>query len=167
MSGELRGLLVGTIPLDLMLLAAAWLTWSRGPGAPSAAARRRVLALAPPALGWQLLHFGEELATRLNERLPEIYGLPAWPRGLFAGFNLAWIAVWVLALAGLRSGLHVALFPIWFLAIGSAVNGVLHPLLALAAGGYFPGLWSSPVSGVVGWLLVRRLLAFTGEAGGE
>lgn len=165
MSEELRSILVGTLPLDLMLLAALWLTWVRGPGERSAAARRRVLLLAAPALAWQGLHFAEELATGLYERLPALFGQAPWSVGFFVAFNLAWIAIWALSLLGLRAGAHAALFPIWFLAIGCTLNGVLHPLAALATGGYFPGLWTSPVSGLLGWLLLRRLGALTAAPG--
>jgi len=49
------------------------------------------------------------------------------------------------------------LFSIWFLAIASAVNGVAHPVLSLVSGGYFPGLWSSPLVGVAGVFLLRAL----------
>ena len=54
-----------------------------------------------------------------------------------------------------------ALIPIWFFAIGMSLNGVVHPLLALQAGGYFPGLASSPVVGLFEVMLWSRLLAFT------
>jgi hypothetical protein len=55
-----------------------------------------------------------------------------------------------------RSARAPALFAAWFLAIAGMVNGIAHPLLAVAAGGYFPGLISSPVIGSAGvWLWVR------------
>ncbi len=41
------------------------------------------------------------------------------------------------------------------------MNGVVHPLLAVASGGYFPGLWSSPLVGIVGVLLLRALGSFS------
>ena len=44
------------------------------------------------------------------------------------------------------------------------MNGLAHPLLAARTGGYFPGLFSSPLVGVVvGVLLLRRLFLVTGE----
>jgi len=52
-------------------------------------------------------------------------------------------------------------FPIWCFAIAAIVNGIAHPLLAVAARGYFPGLITSPVVGVVGVLLWIRLIALT------
>ncbi len=56
---------------------------------------------------------------------------------------------------------HLAFFPVWFFAIAAIVNGVAHPLPAVAARGYFPGLITSPVVGVVGVLLWLRLVAVT------
>ena len=44
----------------------------------------------------------------------------------------------------------------WFLAIAGMFNGIAHPLLAVAAGGYFPGLASSPFIGAASvWLWFR------------
>ena len=40
-------------------------------------------------------------------------------------------------------------------------NGLAHPLLAIRAGGYFPGLATAPLVGVVGVMLFRRLLRIT------
>jgi len=47
------------------------------------------------------------------------------------------------------------------LAIAGAANGVAHPLMSVAVGGYFPGLATSPLIGVLGVVLLRRLLAVT------
>jgi hypothetical protein len=71
------------------------------------------------------------------------------------------MAVWMLSLAVLERHPRVALFPLWFLAIGSAANGVAHPLLAAARGGYFPGLATSPLVGVAGVLLLASLARVT------
>ena len=66
---------------------------------------------------------------------------------------------WILSAVALDLGHRAALVPIWFFAIAMLLNGVAHPLLALWAGGYFPGLITSPLSGLVGVLLWRQLLA--------
>ncbi len=80
---------------------------------------------------------------------------------LCISFNVAWLVIWALSAWGLARRHHVALFPLWFLGIGSVANGLLHPLLALNAGGYFPGLATSPVMAVVGALLLARLSRVT------
>jgi hypothetical protein len=45
--------------------------------------------------------------------------------------------------------------------IASIVNGIAHPMLAAVAHGYFPGLVTSPVVGVLGVLLSLRFGALT------
>jgi NO-binding membrane sensor protein with MHYT domain len=111
------------------------------------------------ALGIQSIHFSEELATGFHVRLPALFGLPPIPLSLFVGFNLAWIGIWIASVPGLRSAHPAAYFAAWFLAIAGMFNGIAHPLLAVAAGGYFPGLVTSPF--ICGaciwlWLLLRR-----------
>lgn len=164
MSEELASFLRGTIPLDVLLLVALHLTLARGPGASDPRARRRVAGLAAVAVVVQIAHFAEEYATGFYVRYPELLGLAPWSLELWASFNVAWIAVWCGSLAGLVAGWRLALFPVWFLAVACALNGVAHPLLALVAGGYFPGLWTSPLAGIVGAALLPRLSRFTDPA---
>jgi hypothetical protein len=45
--------------------------------------------------------------------------------------------------------------------IGCSANGVAHPLLSMRTGGYFPGLVTSLLVGVIGILLLRRLALIT------
>jgi hypothetical protein len=103
----------------------------------------------------------EELVTRFHQRFPALLSLPAWPQDFFVTFNLMWLSVWVLSAIGLQRGYRPALFPAWFFAIAAIVNGIAHPALAIASGGYFPGLITSPVVGVLGALLWLRLQKFT------
>jgi hypothetical protein len=162
MSSELSSFLLGTIPLDVLLIVALRQTLTRGPGSADPAARRRVTAYFAVAIAVQGVHFAEEWAADFNLRFPELLGLHPWSIELWAGFNLAWIGIWCLSLIGLRWGWRPALFPVWFLALACLVNCAAHPLLALAAGGYFPGLWSSPLCGVIGvplWALLSRFTA--------
>ncbi len=161
MSAELRSFLTGTIALDMMLLAALFLTLTRGEVGSERAARRRLAGVVAAAIGVQGVHFLEEWATGFYERFPELLGLVPWSASLWVSFNLVWIAIWCLSLVGVLAGWRAALFPVWFLAIACAVNAVAHPLLALAVGGYFPGLWSSPLAGVTGVVFLGRLASFT------
>jgi len=120
----------------------------------SAAARTLTLATAV-----QAIHFTEETVTGFPERLGTLLGLPAMPMSFFLTFNLAWLAIWVMSVPGIRSEKSVAYFAAWFLAIAGMLNGIAHPLLAIAAGGYFPGLVTSPFIGAAGvwlWLRLRR-----------
>jgi hypothetical protein len=115
----------------------------------------------------QSVHFTEEAVTGFHTRFPALFNLPEIPLSVFLLFNLLWIGVWIASVPGLRSARSGAFFGAWFLAIAGIVNGIAHPLLALASGGYFPGLWTSPVIGGVCVLLWPRLRKATQPRSGE
>jgi len=142
--------------LGLAALFAGFLARRRG-SPPSNAAQRDAAARALAiAVAIQSAHFVEEAATGLPARLPELFGPSAMPSASFVVFNLAWLGIWLASVAGLRSGRRPAFFAAWFLAIAAMANAVAHPLLAVAARGYFPGLVSSPFIGGAGaWLWLR------------
>jgi len=122
------------------------------------------MALAMPAallvLAAQSLHFAEEFVTGFYTRFPDLLGLSIWTPEFFVTFNMACFAVWSLAIAAtvLRRVPSLTAWPIWFLALAAVGNGIAHPVLAIVAGGYFPGLFSSPLVGVAGLVLVRALV---------
>jgi hypothetical protein len=120
--------------------------------------------LATVVVALQAIHFGEELATGFHRRFPEQLGLVPWSSTFFVTFNLFWLAVWGLSLLGVATGLRVWSFPLWFLAIAGMANGITHPALAIRAGGYFPGLVTSPFLGAAALLLWRRLMRATETA---
>jgi hypothetical protein len=127
-------------------------------------AAARVLALCVVI---QALHFAEEAASGLHERLGALLGLPGLPLSLFVTFNLVWLGIWIVSVPGLRSARPAAFFAAWFLAIVGIFNGVAHPLLAIRAGGYFPGLVSSPLIGLASlWLGLRLHGATRAREGG-
>ncbi len=149
-------LLPSVFVLGLAALAALLLVLGRRSPAENVAER---LAAAPAlalAVGVQSVHFAEEAATGFHERLPALLGLPGMPLSVFVFFNLTWLGIWVASVPGLRSARAAAFFAAWFLAIAGMFNGIAHPLLAIAAGGYFPGLVSSPlIGGASVWLWLR------------
>ena len=161
MSEPIRSVLVGTAGLSVVAVVAAFLTITRAHIDPDRDRRRAAARFARLVAGVQAAHFVEEFATGFHRRFPELLGLAPWPSEFFVTFNVCWLAIWILSSSWLVAGRRAALFPLWFLAIGCAANGVAHPLLAGIAGGYFPGLVSSPIVGVAGVVLVRRLLAIT------
>ncbi len=161
MNENLRSVLTGTAGLSAAAVVALLLTIVRRPVDSDLAGRERTARLFLIGLAAQCLHFMEEFVTRFQDRFPALLGLPAWPENFFVAFNLLWLTVWILSAIGLQRGYRAALFPAWFFAIAAIANGIAHPLLALVARGYFPGLISSPVLGVLGVLLWRRLLALT------
>lgn len=161
MSEELRSIVLGTLGLSVAAAVAAVLTFTRAPISAARAAiesLRRVLVMT---VALQSLHFLEELATGFHQRFPQWLGLAPWSATFFVAFNLFWIAVWVAGVPGIAARRTWALLALWFLALACCANGVAHPLLALAVGGYFPGLVTSPFLGLAGALLLRRLLATT------
>ena len=109
-------------------------------------AASRVLGLA---VVFQGAHFAEEAVIGFHEQLPAIFDLQRIPFTLFVGFNLLWLAIWLVSIPGIRASHRGAFFAAWFLAIAGMINGVAHPLLAVAQEGYFPGLISSPMVAVV------------------
>jgi hypothetical protein len=158
---ELRSILLGTAALIVAGGVALVLTLARGGvGADEGRIRAGVRAAAA-AVVLQAAHFAEELATGFNERFPTLLGLDPWPLGFFVSFNLVWLAIWLLCIAGLKRRSWAALFPLWFLGIAGIANGVGHPAFAVRTGSYFPGLVTSPFVAIAGVLLVQRLVAIT------
>ncbi|MGA7304552.1 MAG: hypothetical protein WBW88_06740 [Rhodothermales bacterium] len=161
MTSELYSILVGTAGLTVAAVISAFLAVARPLAPRMPAMERRLLLVAVLSLLLQAGHFTEELLTGFYVQFPELLGLQPWSRTFFVSFNLFWICVWGLSIVGVRVRLQVATFPIWFLGIGSVANGVAHPVFAMAVGGYFPGLYTSPFVGVAGILLLGRLAAIT------
>lgn len=161
MNQSVQSELVGTAGLAVAAIAAAFLTVLRVPVAVRADERRRTTALFVVGVLFQALHFAEEYATRFFDRFPSVLGLSSWSPNFFVIFNVCWIGIWVCAAFGLHAGYRSAFFPAWFFAIAAIANGIAHPLLSLRVGGYFPGLVTSPILGVVGLLLWSRLIAAT------
>ena len=153
-------MLPSVVALGLAALAAVYLAGSRRSPVYKAAERLEASRALALAVGIQTVHFIEEAATGFHERLGAFFGLPGLPFDGFVAFNLAWLGIWIASIPGVRSARTVAFFAAWFLAIAGMVNGVAHPLLALASGSYFPGLASSPFIGIAGlWLWSRLQMA--------
>jgi hypothetical protein len=161
MNENLRSMFMGTAALSVAAIAALLLTMMRRLVDADAVVRERTVRLFLIGLATQSLHFMEEYVTAFEYWFPALLGLPPWSQNFFVVFNLIWLSVWILSAIGLQRGYRFALFPVWFFAIAAVANGIAHPLLALIARGYFPGLITSPVLGVVGVLLLRRLLEIT------
>lgn len=164
MGGEFFSILLGTAGLSVAAVIAAWLTFSRSLPVVGSIRLRVAVVLAVIALLSQSAHFAEELLTGFPQRFPALLGLAPWSIRFFVSFNVFWIIVWGFSCWGVTAGRRLALCPLWFLAIASLANGVAHPLLSALAGGYFPGLFTSPLVGVMGFALVRELLLVTSDS---
>ncbi len=158
---ELSSILIGTAALWVAAAVALLLTVLRRPVDGDLASRERTARLLLLGLAVQCMHFMEEFLTHFQDRFPALLGLPPWSERFFVAFNLIWLSVWILSAIDLERTYRLALFPVWFFAIAAVVNGIAHPLLAVVAHGYFPGLITAPVLGVLGVLLWLRLLELT------
>ena len=156
--------LPSVVILGLVAIVAIRLAQSR-PSPPEAAAERFA---ASTVLGittaFQCVHFAEEWATGFHARFPALLGLDPMPLSFFVPFNLAWIAIWIASVPILRLGRRTAFFAAWFLAVAGILNGIAHPLMAVASAGYFPGLITSPFVGVAAVVLYQRLHRATAES---
>ena len=161
MGDEFRSILLGASGLAILAVIAVFFTVTRRKQTqqPGELARLALVVVAG-----QCVHFLEEFITGFHLKFPALLGLAPWTTAFFVTFNVVWIAIWLLSAAGVYCHFRPAYFPIWFLALAATGNGVVHPLLALAVAGYFPGLLSSPALGLLGWRLFRKLRSATRSA---
>ena len=162
---QLSSYLTGTVGLLALLVASVVLTAFRPQLDPEVRASTRFFTIVVLSILGQCFHFIEELQSRFFIRFPETLGLQPWSETFFVSFNVTWLGLWVMALLGVRAGLVIAACPLWFLGLAMVVNLLAHPLLALGAGGYFPGLLTTPLVGVLGILLIRELVRVTAPEG--
>ena len=161
MNENVRSMVLGPSVLYGVAIAALVLTIRRRPAKYSADAINGTVSLYLIGIAFQCLHFTEEFITGFYVRAPEFLGFVAWSTEFFVTFNLIWIAVWLFGAVGLKRQIRLAFFPVWFFTIGMVGNAIWHPLLCLATGGYFPGLFTSPFGGIVGAILLSRLWKLT------
>ena len=161
MNENLRSVLTGTAALWVGAAVALLLTILRRPVHGDLAGREQTARLFLLGLAVQCMHFMEEFLTHFQDRFPALLGLPPWSERFFVAFNLIWLSVWILSAIDLERAYRLALFPVWFFAIAAVVNGIAHPVLAAVVRGYFPGLITAPVLGVLGVLLWLRLMELT------
>jgi hypothetical protein len=164
MSEELRSILVGTAGLSAAALGAMALALTRAHPTSNRTELRATAWMAFLTLLVQAAHFWEELAMGFYQQFPEQLGLVPWPQAFFVSFNVFWLVVWILGTRALLGGHRAALAALWFLGLAAAANGIVHPLLSVRVTGYFPGLFTSPVLGIAGILLLRRLTSITRSA---
>ena len=161
MSENITGITIYATAFCVVILASIILTFIRNYQNINAQSLERFVKLLLVGIAFQCLHFTEEFITRLYERLPQLLGMQVWSKEFFVAFNLSWIFIWILSTVGIRNNFRGAFIPVWFFAIMMIANGIIHPLLALAVGGYFPGLITSPIVGILGILILDRLLKIT------
>ena len=161
MSDNVRSMVFGPSVLYGVAIVPLILTIARRPSKYSSEEMGRIIGLYLIGIACQCLHFTEEFVTGFYIRAPKFLSFVAWSTEFFVTFNLLWIALWLFGAAGIQRGIRIAFFPVWFFAIAMVGNAIWHPLLCLATGGYFPGLFTSPFAGVIGAILLSRLFKLT------
>jgi hypothetical protein len=161
----IQSVLIGTSVLWAGAIIALFLALVREPTGGDLAGRELTANLFLLGLAAHCLHCSEEYVTRFSERFPSLFSLAPWPDDFYVVFNLIWLGVWIISAIGIKKGNRFAYFPAWFFAIGSVANGIGHPLLSVIADGYFPGLITSPIVGVLGVMLLLRLRGSTRGVG--
>ena len=147
--------------------AAVILTALRPGTSPDLRRSRRLLVVVGLTISAQVLHFVEELRTELYVAFPTTFGFPAAPQSVFVWANITALVVWAAALVAVRHGSVIALIPLWFLGFAGLLNLFLHPSLALNAGGYYPGVVTAPLVGVLGIATIRELARVTAKDRGQ
>lgn len=110
------------------------------------------------AVGVQCIHFLEEFLTGFQTEFPQLFGY-TWSDNQFFIFNLLWIAVFIFNGIGIYYNIKLSYLLVYFLVlVGGIANGLAHPLLSLMKGGYFPGLFTSVMSLVVGLVFMSKLV---------
>jgi len=139
----------------LVLAYAVWFTagWKNDPAA--------VLPIYLVAIAVQCLHFTEEYLSGFQRQFPIQFGYE-WSDRRFVGFNMLWLAVFVIAGLGVYRRVQLAYLVVLFLAIiGGVGNGASHLVLSAMYRRYFPGLFTAPFCVLIGIILLTRLFAGT------
>lgn len=157
----MQGFLPSAIVLGVIAVIAIYLTISRGGIHAESTTIRQSARIAGLTIACQACHFIEEASTGLYRRLPEVFGYPPLTLEFFVTANVVCLVIWVLSTWGLARYSSIGLFPLWFLGLACELNLVIHPALSIVTGGYFPGLYTSPLVGIVGFFMLRRLAETT------
>jgi hypothetical protein len=159
----LSAYLPSIISLGSILIIAGMITAARPYVRQEVRQRRSFMVIAAITIVAQAAHFLEELAFGFFIEFPAVFGLPPFTKTAFALFNVTWLVIWAVALFGVRVGVALATWPLWFLGLAAVLNMIAHPVLGLRAEGYFPGLFTAPVVGITGILLLRQLTELTSK----
>lgn len=148
-----RGVTLLSVGLFIVYLVWAVTPWKNEPA--------RVLPVYLLAIVVQCMHFTEEFLAGFQRQFPKLFG-SEWSDAQFMTFNMAWLAVFVLAGLGVYLGIKLAYLVVLFLAlIGGIGNGAGHLLLSATQRRYFPGVITAPLCLLVGIAVLTRLFGGT------
>jgi hypothetical protein len=146
------------LSVGLVIAYLVWIStrWKNDPNA--------VLPMYLLAIAVQCLHFAEEYLTGFQRQFPKLIGYE-WSDARFVAFNMAWLAVFVLAALGVYRRVPLAYLVVLFLALaGGVANGAGHLLLSAMQGRYFPGAATAPLCLLAGIGLLSKLFGETTSA---
>lgn len=161
MNEDVQSMLLAPAGLYLPLLAGLTLAMMRSPRHDDLDARLNLVEVFLFGIAAQCVHTIEEFSTGFHLLFPPLLGLAPLSAEAFVGFNIFWLGIWALSANYILRGSRIAYFPVWFFGLAMCLNGIAHPLLALWVGGYFPGLVSSPLVGIMGVLVTAKLIRTT------
>ena len=111
------------------------------------------------ALAVQCLHFVEEYVGAIYIKLPALLEIPPISKDGFVVFNLVAYAIFILGGIALIKHLRsFMIIPIFFILLGVFANGIIHVLLTLWNGSYFPGLYTAIAYLFLGPFLLRQII---------
>ena len=150
--------IAGTGFLWVILAASALVAYAKRNAFYDAAS---IVPFACLTLAIQAVHCAEEFATGFHRSAPSLLGLVPWSPAFFVSFNLAWIALWSLAVGAVSSRIFgwPVMTALWFLGFAAIANGFAHPLISLLTAAYFSGTVSAVPLGISGFLLTRRMFS--------
>lgn len=161
MSDSTQSLFLAPAGLYLPLVMALVLSVGRRPRDTEPGDRTKLVELFLIGIACQCLHVIEEFAAGMHVLFPPLFGLASISAELFIGFNVFWLGTWAIAAFGVLRNSRVAYFPVWFFGLAMALNGIAHPLLSVWQSGYFPGLVTAPLVGIMGIVITRKLIQST------
>ena len=161
MTAELESMLLAPVALYFFLFVALILWLTRPVYKSDRIERMNLVEILLLGLACQCAHFVEEFISGLHLLAPPLFDLAPLSAEYFVGLNLFWMGVWTIAAVGILRGFRIALLPVWFFGLIMSFNGIAHPALAIWTGGYFPGLVTSPVAGLAGLVILRKLHQMT------
>ena len=110
------------------------------------------------ALAVQCAHFIEEYIGEIYVRLPALLEIPPIGKDEFVLFNLGAYAIFILGgIALFKGSRSFMLIPLFFVLFGVLANGIIHLILTLWNGSYFPGFYTGLVYLFLGPYLLKLL----------
>lgn len=108
----------------------------------------------------QIIHFTEEYYTGFHRELPLLFNRTEWTESRFLTFNIIWILILSVSAYGAYKKIKLSYLFIWFFIFVVGIgNGIMHSLLSLTRGGYFPGTVSAIFLFITGIIMLRRVFA--------